>query len=375
MISRTLAEQWMARCLELASKADSAVSPNPRVGCVILNSGGVVLGEGWHQKFGDRHAEVHAMDLVRETHGDHVLQGATLVVNLEPCNHHGKTPPCTEYISKSGIVNIIVGMQDPNPIATGGLDQLTSAGFNVMSGVLEEKCYRLNEPFAFWQTQARPFITLKIAQTLDGCIATSNGESQWITGDVARLSVHTLRRESDAILIGSGTAQADDPELTVRHVSGTQPMRIILDGHGKLPRSLRVFCDSWTPKTIAVVAEGISPMYQDQLIDRGGNVIQVPSKSSHVDLPTLMNLLKDQFHIQSLLIEAGPQLASALLRDDLVDRLHLFIAPKLIGNGLHAFQNIGVTYLKECIKFKDHSWRPVGDDLLFTGYRHPFPPE
>ena len=373
MISLTSAEQWMTRCLELASKADSAVSPNPRVGCVVLNSEGVILAEGWHKKFGDRHAEVHAMDVVCETYGDHALQGATLVVNLEPCNHHGKTPPCTDYILKSGIANIIVGIQDPNPIATGGLDQLTSAGLNVMSGVLEEQCYRLNEPFAFWHTQTRPFITLKIAQTLDGCIATSHGESQWITGDEARLSVHTLRRESDAILIGSGTAQSDNPELTVRHVSGTQPLRIVLDGQGKLPQSLRIFNDSWTSKTIAVIAEGSSPMYQKQLIDQGGHVIQVHSKSNHVYLPNLMDLLKDEFQIQSLLIEAGPQLASALLRDDLVDRLHLFIAPKLIGHGLHAFHDIGVAHLKECIKFKDHSWRTVGKDLLFTGNRHPLP--
>jgi len=373
MISLSSAEQWMTRCLELASKADSAVSPNPRVGCVILNSEGMILGEGWHQRYGGRHAEVHAMDQVREKYGDHALKGATLVVNLEPCNHHGKTPPCSDHIMKSGIANIIVGMHDPNLIATGGLDQLKSAGFQVMAGVLEEQCYRFNEPFAFWQTQKRPYITLKIAQTLDGCIATSSGESKWITGDVARMYVHTLRRETDAVLVGSGTALADNPELTVRHVSGTQPLRIILDGQGKLPHTLRVFNDTWTSKTVAVTRDGSSVMYDNDLIPKGGRVIHVQSKSNHVHLPALMNLLKHEFHIQSLLIEAGPQLASALLKDDLVDRLQLFIAPKLIGHGLHSFQDIGVTYLRNCIHFKDHSWKTVGNDLLFTGYRHPLP--
>ncbi len=363
----------MKRCLSLAANADSATSPNPRVGCVILSPDGALLGEGWHKHAGGAHAEREAMDQVRSRYGSDALHGATLVVNLEPCNHQGRTPACTRNILNAGIAHVIVGMRDPNPTAAGGIDQLRSANVSVMTDVLKAQCYRFNEAFVHRHTKEAPFVTLKLAQTLDGCIATATGESQWITGKAARKLVHVWRREHDAILIGSGTARTDDPRLTGRHVPGTQPWRIVLDGQGRLPDTLKMFTDEWVSKTIVVVAHKSSPAYADRLQKRGGRLITAQSKGNHVALPTLIRLLGRDLSIQSLLVEAGPGLASALLKQDLVDRLRLFIAPKLIGNGLRGVGDLGVHKLDESKVFGEYSWEMVGGDQLFTGYKHLVP--
>ncbi len=372
-MSPELAAQWMERCLSLAANADSATSPNPRVGCVILSPEGTLLGEGWHKRVGAPHAEAEAMDQVRSRHGSDALHGATLVVNLEPCNHQGRTPPCTRNILNAGIGHVIVGMRDPNPTAAGGIDQLRSANVSVMTDVLKAQCYRFNEAFVHWQTRQVPFVTLKLAQTLEGCIATAAGESQWITGEAARKLVHVWRKEHDAILIGSGTARTDDPSLTVRHVSGTQPWRIVLDGQGRLPGTLKIFTDEWVSKTIAVVVHKSRPAYADRLQDGGGRLITAQSEGHHVAFPALIRLLGRDLNIQSLLVEAGSGLASTLLKQDLVDQLRLFIAPKLIGNGLRGIEDLGVHKLDQSKMFSEHSWKTVEDDQLFTGYKHPVP--
>lgn len=363
------AAHWMKRCLSLAANADSATSPNPRVGCVILSPDEKLLGEGWHKRAGGPHAEAEAMSQVRHQHGSNALRGATLVVNLEPCNHQGCTPPCTGSILDAGITRVIVGMRDPNPKAAGGIEQLRSKNVSVLTDVLKAQCYRLNEAFAHWQTRQAPFVTLKLAQTLDGCIATATGESKWITGEAARKLVHVWRRESDAILIGSGTARTDDPSLTVRHVSGTQPWRIVLDGQNRLPSRLKVFTDEWASRTITVVADKAASSY-----DAGnGSLIVTQSEGGHVMLPELFRLLGKYLNVQSLLVEAGAGLASALLKRDLVDRLRLFIAPRLIGDGLRGFKDLGVHQLDQSKVFREHSWEAVGQDQLFTGYKHPVP--
>ena len=367
------AAQWMEHCLALAANADSATSPNPRVGCVILSPEGTLLGEGWHKRAGALHAEAEAINQVRSRHGSDALHGTTLVVNLEPCNHQGRTPPCTRDILNAGIAHVIVGMRDPNSTAAGGIDQLRSAGVSVMTDVLKAQCYRFNEVFVHWHTREVPFVTLKLAQTLDGCIATAKGESQWITGEAARKLVHVWRREHDAILIGSGTARIDDPHLTVRHVSGTQPWRVVLDGQGRLPDTLKIFTDEWVSKTIVVVAHKSSPVYANRLQNRGGRLITAQSEGNHVELPSLIRLLGGDLNIQSLFVEAGPGLASALLKQDLVDRLRLFIAPKLIGNGLRGVEDLGVQKLDQSKMFREFSWETVEHDQLFTGYKHPVP--
>ncbi|MCY4158920.1 MAG: bifunctional diaminohydroxyphosphoribosylaminopyrimidine deaminase/5-amino-6-(5-phosphoribosylamino)uracil reductase RibD [Bacteroidetes bacterium] len=373
MISHEAAAHWMERCLSLAANADNATSPNPRVGCVILSPEGKLLGEGWHRRVGGLHAEAEAINQVRSQQGAQALQGSTLVVNLEPCNHQGRTPPCSHSIIDSGVAQVVIGMKDPNPVAAGGIDWLRSANISVMTDVLKSRCYRFNEAFAHWQTRQIPFVTLKLAQTLDGCIATAKGESQWITGKVARKCVHVWRAENDAVLIGSGTARTDDPSLTVRHVSGTQPWRIILDGQAELPSTLKVFTDEWASKTVAIVANRPTSQYCDQLSDKGVRLIIAPSRSNRVILSELIRLLGTQMQIQSLLVEAGPRLASTLIQQDLIDRLRLLIAPKLIGDGLHAFGDLGVKQLRNCFIFNEYSWESIGEDQLFTGHKHPVP--
>ena len=296
-----------------------------------------------------------------------------MIVNLEPCNHLGRTPPCSQGILEAGISRVVVGMRDPNPTATGGIAHLRAKNVEVMTDVLQPQCYRFNEAFAHWHIKKRPFLTLKLAQTLDGCIATATGESQWITGKAARTQVHLWRREHPAILVGSGTARTDNPHLTVRHVSGMQPFRIVLDGEGTLPETLNLFHDEWTSKTIAVTKKSTPPGYASQLIDQGGRVIMMESESRHVELSELICLLANELQIQSILVEAGPRLSSALLRQNQIDRLRLFLAPKLIGNGLRTFEDLGVKQLAQSITFADSCWETVGDDQLFTGYRHPVP--
>jgi len=365
-------EYWMKRCLALAANADSSVSPNPRVGCVIVSSDGKILGEGWHQYYGGPHAEVNAINQVLNKHGKSALRDSLLIVNLEPCHHQGKTPPCTEAITKYGISHVIIGMRDPNHVASGGANYLQDTPkITTMIGVLEDECYRFNEAFALWQIRKRPFVTLKLAQTLDGCIATTSGKSKWITSKTARTRVHVMRKETDAILIGAGTAVADNPNLTVRHVSGCQPLRIILDRQGKLSPKLNVFSDPMASKTIAIVGKGQRPTYRDQLFNLGGQVMEVHTDSEHINLDALMDLLGSRLQVQSLLVEAGPKLASALIIQDLVDRLQLFIAPKLIGNGLRPFHGLNIRTLTDSVKFNTHSWESLGTDMLFTGHKRP----
>lgn len=367
----------MERCLSLAANADSITSPNPRVGCVILSPEGKLLGEGWHRRVGGLHAEAEAIKQAGSRHGLRALRGATLFVNLEPCNHQGRTPPCARGIVHAGIARVMIGMRDPNPKAAGGIAMLRRHKIAVTADILRDKCYRFNEAFAHWHTRGRPFVTLKIAQTLDGCVATATGESQWITGGEARKQVHVWRKEHDAVLIGSGTARMDNPSLTVRHVSGTQPMRMVLDGSGRLPATLKLFTDQWGAKTTVVVAEGVAPEYTDQLLRNGGCLMTAPSEAGRVSLPKLIHLLGETTQagsrVQSLFVEAGPELASALLRQNLVDRLRLFIAPKMIGNGLRAIGDLGVKELTQSLVFAQYSWERIGVDQLFTGYKHPIP--
>ena len=371
------AAYWMERCLSLAANADSVTSPNPRVGCVILSPEGKLLGEGWHRHVGGPHAETEAIKQAGSRHGPRALRGATLFVNLEPCNHQGRTPPCTRGIVQAGIGRVMIGMRDPNPEAAGGIATLRKHKIAVTADILRDRCYRFNEAFAHWHTRGRPFVTLKIAQTLDGCVATATGESQWITGGEARKQVHIWRKEHDAVLIGSGTARTDNPSLTVRHVSGTQPMRIVLDGSGTLPATLKLFTDQWGAKTTVIVVEGVTPEYTDQLLRNGGCLVTAPSEAGRVSLSKLIHLLGEPSQagsrVQSLFVEAGPELASALLRQNLVDRLRLFIAPKMIGNGLRAIGDLGVEKLAQSLVFAQHSWERIGVDQLFTGYKHPIP--
>jgi diaminohydroxyphosphoribosylaminopyrimidine deaminase/5-amino-6-(5-phosphoribosylamino)uracil reductase len=367
----------MHRCLNLARRGAGTVSPNPMVGAILVAPDGSVLGEGWHQQYGGPHAEVHAIHDAEAQYGAEALQDATLYVNLEPCSHHGKTPPCTDLIIEKRIPRVVVGMEDPFPAVGGqGIERLREHGVDVTVGVLEAHSKRLNEAFIHHVETGRPLVTLKMAQTLDGCIATRTGDSQWISGKAARTLVHQWRGELDGVLVGSGTAQADDPRLTVRHVDGRQPLRIVLDRIGALPADRTLFTDDHAHYTIAVVGEGHGmPGYAETLKDAGGHMLRIPeTEADHLNLKALLTRLgkdggRSATPMQSLLVEAGPGLASALVRQNLVDRFFCFVAPKLIGDGLPSLHSLGIDRMADALTFAASTWETVGNDLLFRGYQ------
>lgn len=365
-------EYWMQQALDLAKQAKGQVAPNPLVGCVIVSSDGKPVGQGYHKKFGEAHAEVNAVESVKDKKQ---LKGATVCVTLEPCSHKGKTPPCAPMLAKLPIKRVVVAMKDPNPEVDGkGILHLRNNGIEVETGVLKKEAEKLNEFFIHHQTFGRPFITLKVAQTADGFIAAADGESQWITGDQSRKMVHKWRSEYDAVLVGRTTAMVDNPSLTVRHVSGRQPKRIVIDGPYELPKDLNLFSDKFEEKTTIITwnkeasATDADPMLKvmQQNYFRG-EVLQVSKVDGHVDLRQSFKLLGEK-GISSLLVEGGQQLSSALIRQGLVDKLELFIAPKLLGAGTRSLINIGINKMKEIAELKEVSWTRVGDDILLTGY-------
>jgi diaminohydroxyphosphoribosylaminopyrimidine deaminase/5-amino-6-(5-phosphoribosylamino)uracil reductase len=344
------------------------------VGAVLVDDAGEVLGEGWHSHYGGPHAEVHAIKEA-EQHGAEALRAATLYVNLEPCSHHGKTPPCTDLILEKGIPRVVVGMVDPFPKVAGqGLARLRGHGVDVTVGVLEVACRRFNEAFVHHVQTGRPLVTLKVAQTLDGAIATASGDARWVSGVDARRLTHQWRAELDGVLVGSGTARLDDPALTVRHIEGRQPLRFVLDREGVLPPHLTLFSDAHRHLATAFVGTAATPAYADALQDAGGRLVRLPQTDDHLDLGALFDWLgreggRNGTPLQSLLVEAGPRLATALWKQDLVDRYFVFVAPKLVGQGVPAVHNLGIEMMVEALTFAEHTWETVGEDLLFRGYR------
>ena len=373
-----LIEQAMDRALALATRGGGAVSPNPLVGAVLLGPDGATWGEGWHGRYGGPHAEVWAVrDADRRGHGDQ-LGEATLVVTLEPCSHHGKTPPCADLVIARGIPRVVVAQEDPFPEVAGrGLRRLREAGAEVTVGVRGREARRLNEAFRTRVRTGRPLVTLKTAATLDGRVATATGDSRWVTSPEARTLVHRWRAETDAVLVGAGTACADDPALTVRDAplgkGQSHPLRVVLDRTGTLPAELRLFADAAAP-TLAVVADGVEPAYADALRQRGGDVLSVPTRDGHLDLGALLDRLGagdgvpgGRRPVQSLLVEAGPGLATALLAQDLVDRVRWFVAPKVVGEGTPAVADLGTERMADALAFIEASWETVGPDALLRG--------
>ena len=373
-------ERWMRRCLELARRGAGSVSPNPLVGAVLVGPDGHVLAEGWHQAYGGPHAEAHAIKQAVDEHGVEALTKATLYVNLEPCSHHGKTPPCTDLVLEMNIPRLVVGTIDPFPAVQGrGIRRLRDNGVTVELGVLRDECARLNEAFFHHVKTGRPLVTLKVAQTLDGRVATRTGDSRWISGEASRTRVHRWRSELDGVLVGRGTAAADDPRLTVRHVDGRQPRRFVLDRTGTLRPDLNLFTDDHAAKTTVVTAPGTTLSYQAELTACGGQVLRVPeTESGHLDLTAVLDRLgdpktfsssDDARPVQSLLVEAGPGLATALFRQDLVDRYASFIAPKVSGEGMPTVGDLGTEEMRNAQTFAETRWEAIGDDMLFLGFR------
>lgn len=359
-------EYFMQRALELAAKGIGAVSPNPTVGAVITKDGRIV-GEGYHERFGGPHAEVNAI-----TSAECDLSNATLYVTLEPCNHFGKTPPCTHAILAAGIKRVVVGATDPNPKAAGGMEFLRSHGIEVQAGCLEQACRSLIAPFLKHVTTGLPWVISKAAMSLDGRIATRTGESQWITSEKSRACGHAVRAVVDGIAVGIGTVLADDPELTCRlFQSGSRnPVRFVLDSTLRLPLSSRLCATVFAARTIVVAAETASKTKKAELEEKGVEVWLLPldQDGRKVSLSAFLKTA-GQSGIQSLLIEGGSGLNGAFWDAGLVNEMLWFYAPMVIG-GLKAGMAIGgmgVEHLRQAARLKDFCIHGVSEDILLHG--------
>ena len=355
-------EMFMREALRAAAHARGRTSPNPMVGAAVVRDG-KIISIGWHRQAGTPHAEVHALNMA----GD-LARGATLYVTLEPCSHYGRTPPCVEAIIKAGVGRVVAAMSDPNPLVAGrGFDRLRAAGIDVTAGVLEDDARRLNEVFLKWITTGLPFVMLKTATTLDGKIATSTGQSRWITSESARRRVHEWRNEYDAIMVGIGTVLADDPSLTTRlDMPSRNPIRIVVDSNAGTPIDANVVADGQS-KTIIAVSDRAPQKNIDALIERGVEVIAAGS-GEHVDLRMLMKELGAR-EITSVMVEGGGTLNFGLLSAGLVDRINAFVAPKLIGGraALTSVEGDGFSDLVDAVELIDVETEMIGADILIGG--------
>ncbi|HOJ03935.1 MAG TPA: bifunctional diaminohydroxyphosphoribosylaminopyrimidine deaminase/5-amino-6-(5-phosphoribosylamino)uracil reductase RibD [Bacteroidota bacterium] len=354
--------QYMRECIDLARRGKGAVEPNPMVGALLVRDGRVV-GRSWHKRFGGAHAEVEAL---RQA-GDRA-RGATLYVSLEPCNHVGKTPPCTRAILEAGVDTVIIGMPDPNPDVEGnGAAVLRAAGVRVIEHVERVACEALNEVWLANTTHRRPFIRLKIAQTLDGFIAAQKGATQWITGEAARVEVHRQRADSQAVLIGAGTLRKDNPALTVRHVEGHSPLRVILTRSWQLPRASTVLTDAHTDRTVLITSSRARRKHAEEIARyerRGIRVFDVATNAQeYAALPAVTRLLHDVLGVRSMMVEGGAELFSAFLKAGLCDRLDCFTAPMVLGAGTAAFSSLRPVHISGAYRFHIEEARMLGEDL------------
>ena len=351
-------ERFMARAVELARRGAGWTSPNPLVGAVIVRDGRII-GEGWHHRFGGPHAEREALAACSESPA-----GATAYVTLEPCCHTGKTPPCTEALIEAGIARVVVGVLDPNPL--------------VAVGVLEPSCRAVNEPFLHAMEQRRPLVIAKYAMTLDGKVATREGLSRWVTGEAARRRVHEDRHRHAGVMVGIGTALADDPLLTCR-LDGrevSQPARVVVDAAARLPLESQLVRTASEAPVIVAVAEGALLARRNALAERGCAVVAVPAREGRVDPRILMELLWQRFSLDSLIVEGGPTLLGSLFDEGLVDRVQAYIAPKIFG-GLEALGPVagrGVGDPADAPVLSEVSLQMMGGDVLLEGRLQPCSP-
>lgn len=358
--------EYMAEALQLARNGLYTTSPNPRVGCVLVRDGNII-GRGWHEWAGHAHAEIHALDEAKKYYGD--ARGATAYVTLEPCSHHGKTPPCCEALAGAGIRRVVAAMRDPNPLVAGrGLDYLRGNGIAVESGLLEAEARELNVGFVSRMERGRPWIRVKLAMSLDGRTAMASGESQWLTGTAARSDVQRLRARSCAIVSGVETVLRDNAALSVRanelhlpdadEIAMRQPLRVVLDSALRLQPPARIFAQ---PGRLAIATLNEEQKRWEQVIDAGGEILHLPAQNGRVDLQALVHYLTGQ-QCNEVLVEAGPTLAGAFWRAGLVDWLTIYMAPTLLGSGGKPLLELPLETMREQNRLQIHDIRAVGND-------------
>ncbi len=362
---------YMKMSLRLALKGKGRTSPNPVVGAILVADNKIV-GKGFHKKIGLPHAEIEAIRSAGKK-----ASGSSLYVNLEPCMHFGRTPPCSEAIVKSGIKEVIIGMKDPNPLVSGkGIKKLKRAGIRVTTSIMEKECRKINEPFVKYITTKLPYVTLKVASSLDGKISTITGESRWITGDQARQYVHKIRNEVDAVLVGINTVLKDNPMLTTRlkkKKNLKQPLRIILDSNLRIPLSAKLIQNTDDQKTVVATTSMASHKKIKVLEDMGVGVLKIKRKQTRVDMKDLMQKLGKR-EISSVMIEGGAEVNASALQSGIVDKVIFFIAPLIIG-GAEATSSVmgsGIKFLKDAIPIKETRVVKLGKDFMVEGYIHQY---
>ncbi len=362
-----LHEIYMKKALELAINGWGTTNPNPLVGAVIVKDGWII-GEGFHERPGEDHAEAAALKNATQD-----VRGATLYVNLEPCSHFGHTPPCANAIIQSGISNVVIGMKDPNPLVAGkGIKMLEQAGIQTTVGVLENESKRLNEIFIKYITHKRPFVTLKTAMSMDGKICTSTGQSKWITSEESRRYVHHLRNRAAAIMVGTNTLMRDNPSLTTRlEGKSRNAVRIILDRTGRVPLDSNVFNKDSDTDIIVATSEYVDADRVRGLECLGTKVLKVPENNDVLSLSCLMDKLCE-LEIDSILLEGGGEIGFSALKEGIVDKVMIFIAPLIIGGreALTPIEGEGFSSIEQSVKLKNISTRTIGNDILVEGYTH-----
>lgn len=358
-------ENYMKRALELAALGTGYTSPNPLVGCVVVKQGRII-GEGYHQKYGEYHAERNALLNCSED-----TKGAELYVTLEPCCHYGKTPPCTQIIIEKGIKKVYIGSGDPNPLVAGkGINILKEHGIEVEEHILEDECLKLNEIFFHYIRKNLPFTAMKYAMTLDGKIASFTGDSKWVTGEEARKHVHFLRKKYSGIMAGIGTVLADDPMLNCRIEEGVDPLRIICDTNLRLPLTGKIVETAGDIPTIAVCGEDADIERQKALEARGVKVIRIPVISEGMlNLKFLMKYLGNEMKLDSILLEGGGNLNASALEQGIINKAYAYIAPKIIGgaDAKSPVEGRGIELMKDAVMFKSTEVVKLGNDYCISG--------
>lgn len=358
--------KFMTRALQLAEKAKGYTSPNPMVGAVIVKDG-KIIGEGYHQRCGEAHAEVNAFNNATED-----VTGATMYVTLEPCSHTGKTPPCADKIIEKKLGRVVVGATDPNPLVSGrGIEKIRQAGIQVEYGLLAEESKQLNEVFMKYIVSKRPFVVYKSATTLDGKIATIEGESQWITNEESRKKVHILRHYLTGIMVGINTVLADNPMLNCRTEGLTSPVRIVVDSGLRIPVECNLVQTADKYRTIVATLQSENSIKANMLKQFGVNVITTKEQNGRVDLNHLMDILGG-LGIDSILLEGGGTLAYSAFKQNIVDKVIYYIAPKIFGgnNAKTSVQGDGFGKIADCVNLDNTTVELVGNDICITAYVH-----